>query len=171
VTSTPVRQNTGREFVCDQHAPIAERPSTKDPTTLLAGGGLTAEKKAAGGPASATRSDRPIGPPPVLLDANLCHLLATVENGTVASKLQELKLQPSTIQLVVSLCLDEVPYVESRRRYVHNDQRHYCYCCGLHRGFVGIRCLISPSSLRRPGCNPRLQGGHSVLRADLRTDP
>ena len=33
---------------------------------------------------------------------------------------------------------DEVPYVEDRRRYVHHDQRPYCYCCGLHRGFVGV---------------------------------
>ena len=36
---------------------------------------------------------------------------------------------------------NEVPYVEDRRRYVHHDQRPYCYCCGLHRGFVGVSVM------------------------------
>src|SRR5215831_8110657 len=71
------------------------------------------------------------------LVASVCHLFATEENGIVASKPQE--FGPSRLQSDWSLCLDEVPYVESRRRYVHHDQRPYCYCCDLHRGFVGVR--------------------------------
>src|SRR5262245_25493960 len=57
------------------------------------------------------------------------------------------------------LCLDEVPYVEYRRRHVHHDQRPYCYCCGWHRWFVGVSVMT---------CCWRSQHRSSGLRSEAR---
>jgi hypothetical protein len=48
------------------------------------------------------------------------------------------------------LCLDEVRYVESRRRYVHHDQRPCCCCVSLRDGFVGVRVVLPGEPQRRP---------------------
>ena len=60
----------------------------------------------------------------VWLEANLRHLFATVENRTVASKLQELKPQPSTIQLVAS-------YVSMRCHMLRVDEDTFTMISGL----------------------------------------
>jgi hypothetical protein len=58
------------------------------------------------------------------LDANLCHLLATVENGTVASKPQEFRPQPSTIRLVTG-------YVSMRCHMLRVDEDTFTMISGL----------------------------------------
>ena len=60
----------------------------------------------------------------ILLDANFCHLLATVENGTVASKPQEFRPQPSTIRLVTG-------YISMRCRMLRVDEDTFTMISGL----------------------------------------
>jgi hypothetical protein len=60
----------------------------------------------------------------IFLDANFCHLLATVENGTVASKPQEFRPQPSTIRLVTG-------YVSMRCHMLRVDEDTFTMISGL----------------------------------------
>ena len=56
--------------------------------------------------------------------ASLCHLLATVENGIVASKPQEFSPQPPTIRLVTG-------YVSMRCRMMRIDEDTFTMISGL----------------------------------------
>ena len=63
-------------------------------------------------------------------DPSYCHLLATVENGLVAPKLQEIRPQLPTIRLFAGYVSTEVPYGENGRRHVRDAQRSDYHCRG-----------------------------------------